>query len=191
MSEINEAFATGFAAAERGDLPTARSALGALNKLLPQTPAAFDTAGTPRGDPMRRVPEIQQLELLAVILSAEGNPDQAIAMAQQAVAAGEDLPYAFGPPSPEKPPHELLGELLLNKNRNAEARAAFAASLERAPQRTESLSGLARAESALGDKAAAIETWRQLLGIWKNADPDSVEREDARRHLSALAQIPH
>ena len=49
MPEINDAFATGFAAAERGDLPTARNALAALPDLLPQTPAAFD-------QPARRQP---------------------------------------------------------------------------------------------------------------------------------------
>ena len=126
MPKINDAFATGFAAAEGGDLPTARNSLATLLDLLPQAPAAFDAAGTPPGDPMRRVPQIQKLQLQAVILSAEGHGDEAIAMAQQAVAAGEGLPYAFGPPSPEKPSYELLGELLLKESRNAPARAAFA-----------------------------------------------------------------
>jgi len=189
MPEINDAFATGFAAAERGDLPTARSALATLLDLLPQTPAAFDAAGSPPADPMRRVPQIQKLQLQAVILSAEDHGDEAIAMAQQAVASSEELAYAFGPPSPEKPSYELLGELLLKENRNAPARAAFKASLERAPQRTESLLGLARAESAMGDKAAAAETWRQLLGIWKNADPGFGSREDVQRNLSAQSHV--
>jgi tetratricopeptide (TPR) repeat protein len=189
MPKINDASATGFAAAERGDLPTARNALATLLDLLPRTPAVFDAAGTPPADPMRRVPQIQKLQLQAVILSAEGHGDEAIVMAQQAVAAGEELPYAFGPPSPEKPSYELLGELLLKANRNAPARAAFEASLERAPQRTESLLGLARAESAMGDKAAAAETWRQLLGIWKNADPEYVEQENVQRNLSTLSHV--
>jgi cytochrome c-type biogenesis protein CcmH/NrfG len=105
------------------------------------------------------------------------------------VASSEELAYAFGPPSPEKPSYELLGELLLKENRNAPARAAFKASLERAPQRTESLLGLARAESAMGDKAAAAETWRQLLGIWKNADPGFGSREDVQRNLSAQSHV--
>ena len=96
MPEINDAFATGFAAAERGDLPTARNALAALRNLLPQTPAVFDAAGTPPADPMRRVPQIQNLQLQAVILSAEGHGDEAISMARQAVATGEELPVPPG-----------------------------------------------------------------------------------------------
>jgi tetratricopeptide (TPR) repeat protein len=187
MPEINDAFATGFAAAQRGDLPTARNALATLTELVPQTPATFDQAGTPPTDPMRQVPEIQKLQLQAVLLSAEGHGDEAIAMAQQAVTAGTELPYAFGPPSPEKPSYELLGELLLKENKNAPARAAFETSLQRAPERTESLLGLARAESAMGDKAAAAATYRHLLGIWKNADPDYGSRDDVQRNLSALS----
>jgi len=189
MPEINDAFATGFAAAERGDLPTAKNALATLLDLLPQTPTAFDAAGTPPADPMRRVPQIQKLQLQAVILSAEGHGGEAIAMAQQAVAASEELPYAFGPPSPEKPSYELLGELLLKENRSAPARAAFEASLQRAPHRTESLLGLARAESATGDNVAAAGTWRQLLGIWKNADPEYLAQENVQRNLSALSHL--
>jgi tetratricopeptide (TPR) repeat protein len=187
MSELNDAFATGFAAAERGDLPTARKALATMLELLPQSPAAFDRAGTPPGDPVRQLPQIQKLQLQAAILSAEGHGDQAIATAQQAVAIGGELPYEFGPPSPEKPSYEFLGELLLKENRNSSARAAFEASLRFVPQRTESLLGLARAESAMGDNAAAAQTYRQLLEIWKNADPDYVAQEDVRRNLSALS----
>lgn len=100
---------------------------------------------------------------------------------------GEELPYAFGPPSPEKPSSELLGELLLREKRSSAARAAFEASLQHAPLRTESLLGLARAEGAMGDKAAATKTWNQLLAIWKNADPDTGTRDEARRNLSALS----
>ena len=187
MPELNDVFATGFAAAQRGDLPTARKALATMLELLPQSPAAFDSAGTPPDDPVRRLPQIQKLQLQAAILSAEGHGDQAVAMVQRAVAIGGELPYAFGPPSPEKPSYELLGELLLKENRNSPARAAFEASLQRAPQRTESLLGLARAQSAMGDKAAAAQTYSQLLEIWKNADPDYVAREDVQRSLSALS----
>ncbi|MGB6159333.1 MAG: hypothetical protein WA891_19980 [Acidobacteriaceae bacterium] len=187
MPEINDAFATGFAAAERGDLPTADKALAAMSELVQQAPAVFDRAGSPPSDPMRQVPQIQKLQLQAVLLSAEGRGDEAIAMAQQAVTAGEKLPYAFGPPSPEKPSYELLGELLLKENRNAAAREAFEASLQRAPQRTASLLGLARAASAMGDKTAAAEAYRQLLRIWKNADSDYGLRDDVQRSLLALS----
>ena len=157
MPEFNFAFGTGFAAAELGDVAAARESLASLDQLLTQLPALFDHAGLPADDPARRVPQIQRLQIEAVILSAEGHGDQAIASMQQAIATGKDLPYAFGPPSPEKPSEELRGELLLKANKASEAREAFAASLQRAPRRAESLLGLARAESATGDKADAAK----------------------------------
>jgi tetratricopeptide (TPR) repeat protein len=184
MPEFNYAFGTGFAAAERGDVAAARESLTALEKLLAQLPGVFEEAGTPADDPARRVPEIQKAQLEAVLLAAEGHGDQAIAMMQQAIASGKDLPYAFGPPSPEKPSEELLGELLLQANQAARAREAFAASLERAPRRTQSLLGLARAESAMGDKAAAAKSYAELLRIWKNADAGYAPEEEAQRFVS-------
>ncbi|MFZ0584364.1 MAG: hypothetical protein WAN72_17525 [Candidatus Acidiferrales bacterium] len=184
MPEFNYAFGTGFAAAELGDVAAARESLASLDQLLTQLPALFDHAGLPADDPARRVPQIQRLQIEAVILSAEGHGDQAIASMQQAIAAGKDLPYAFGPPSPEKPSEELRGELLLKANKASEAREAFAASLQRAPRRAESLLGLARAESAMGDKADAAKSYAELLEVWKNADAGYAPKEEAQRYIS-------
>ncbi len=184
MPEFNQAFGAGFAAAEGGDLPAARQSLATLNELLPQLPAVFDRAEIPPTDPERRVPQIQMLELQAAILSAEGHADQAVAMMQQAVSNGTELPYAFGPPSPVKPADELLGELLLQEKKAPEARAAFEASLKLAPRRTQSLLGLARAESAMGDKAAAAGVYRELLQIGKDADQDYEPAIEVRRNTS-------
>ena len=187
MPEFNYAYGTGFAAAERDDVAAARESLASLERLLAQLPGVFDRTGTPADDPARRVPEIQKAQMEAVILSAEGHGDEAIATMRQAIASGKDLAYAFGPPSPEKPSEELLGELLLKANKAAQAREAFAASLERAPRRTESLLGLARAESAMGDKVAAAKSYAELLQIWKNADPGYAPEEEAQRFVSGAS----
>jgi tetratricopeptide (TPR) repeat protein len=184
IPQFNQAFGTGLAAAQLADLPAARKSLATLGRLLPQLPALFDHAGLSADDPSRRVPEIQKAQIEALLLSAEGHGDQAIAAMQQAVATGKDLPYAFGPPSPEKPSYELLGELLLKANKAPQAREAFEASLQRVPRRTQSLLGLARAESAMGDKVVAASSYRQLLQLWKNADPGYAPREEARRYVS-------
>ena len=184
MPQFDHAFGTGFAASELGDLPAARQSLTTLDRLLPQLPAVFDHAGRSADDPARRGPEIQKLQIEAEILSAEGRNDQAVAMMQKAAAMEEDLPAAFGPPYPEKPSDELLGELLLKKNNASQAREAFEASLKRAPRRAESLLGLARAESRMGDKTAAEAGYRELLQIWENADPDYAPKEEARRYIS-------
>ena len=116
-----------------------------------------------------------------------GAGEQAVAMARQAVTMGKNLPYAFGPPTPEKPSYELLGELLLKEHNNSPARAAFQASLLRAPKRTES-SLVWRAQKAPREtRQRQPQTWRQLLGIWKNADPSTV-RETTFSVISRLCR---
>jgi tetratricopeptide (TPR) repeat protein len=179
MPQFNDAYGRGLAAAEAGDVATAEAQLGHLNVLLPQTPALFDSGGIPPGNPDREVPQIQSLQLKAALLAAQGHIDDAVAAARQAVELGKNLAYAFGPPYPGKPSSELLGELLLRQNKPAEARAAFEAALEGMPNRTQTLLGLARAESAMGDRAAAAKSYGALLKIWNSADPSYPPRQEA------------
>ncbi len=183
--QFNTLFGAAFAAAQAGDLPTARKRLAAMDELLPRLPALFEQSGVPADDPLRRTPEIQKLEVQAAILAADGHLDQAVATMRQASAIGGDLPYEFGPPSPEKPVDEYLGELLLKQRQPEQARTAFEASLKLAPLRTESLLGLARAETAMGDTTATQNSYRELLRIWKNAEPGYAPKEEALRSVSA------
>ncbi len=187
IAEFYSAFGTGFAAAELGNVAAAQESLASLDGMLAQMPVLFDHDGLPADDPARRVPQIQRLQIEALNLSAEHHGDQAIATMRQAVMDGKDLPYAFGPPSPAKPSEELLGELLLKANKPSEAREAFAASLQRAPRRAESLLGLARAQSATGDKVGAANSYAELLKIWKNADPGYAPKEEAQRYISTAS----
>jgi eukaryotic-like serine/threonine-protein kinase len=55
-----------------------------------------------------------------------------------------------------------------------------------APDYVLCLLGTARAQ-ALFDRAAATRTYQQLLDIWKNADPDFIPAQEARRELAALS----
>jgi tetratricopeptide (TPR) repeat protein len=170
MPEFDQSFGTGFAAAERGDLAAARQSLAVMESVMPKLPALFDHAGMTPEDPERAVPGIERDELQAGILMAEGNGGQAIVLAQKAAAAAKSLPYAFGPPYPDKPAYELLGEILLHEHRAPEAEKAFQESLLRAPHRTQSLLGLLRASKAAGDQAAAGKAESELSKIWHAAD---------------------
>src|SRR5262249_57612846 len=69
------------------------------------------------------------------------------------------------------PTRELQGELLLRAHRPAEARAAFAAALERYPNRPRALLGLARAARQAGDRAAARDACGRLPSIWRHPHP--------------------
>ena len=91
----------------------------------------------------------------------------------------------FGPPNTFKPPHEAAGELLLELRRFAEAEEEFRLALERAPKRSASLLGFARAAKAQGKSADAATRYAELAANWRRADaglPDVAEaRSGARR----------
>ena len=95
-----------------------------------------------------------------------------MAYAGGAASRLDTMAFDFGPPVMVKPPHELLGELLLAVDRPGEAADAFTRSLQLAPLRSLSLLGLARAHKAAGHDVAAGASYRQLLAIWHQADAD-------------------
>lgn len=87
-------------------------------------------------DPTYRVrPDIVLLEARALVSELENDLPVAEKFLRDAVTLEETLPIAFGPPTIDKPTHELLGEFLLRRGRKDEARAAFEKALSRAPGR--------------------------------------------------------
>jgi len=102
---------------------------------------------------------------------------------QEAVALERALPPPMGPAQPIKPASELFGEILLELERPREAAAAFGRALERWPNRSLTLLGLARASAALGDRASARRYYRRLLVNWRSADPGLAELKEARTFL--------
>jgi tetratricopeptide (TPR) repeat protein len=95
----------------------------------------------------------------------------------------DGMAFDFGPPAPVKPPHELLGELLFATGKPAAACTEFEAALKKAPNRTQSLLGLARAQAASHDTAAAIAAYQRLVKIWHAADAGLPGLDEARRYL--------
>lgn len=87
-------------------------------------------------DPSYRVrPEILLLEAKGLLAELDGDLTGAEKLLRQAVVLEEKLPIAFGPPTIDKPTHELLGEFLLRRDRKEEARAEFEKALARTPGR--------------------------------------------------------
>jgi tetratricopeptide (TPR) repeat protein len=90
------------------------------------------------------------------------------------------LPPPLGLPRPLKPASELSGEVLLELGRPQEAAAAFETALERAPNRSLALLGLARAAAARGDRESARRHYGRFLANWRSADPALPELKEAR-----------
>jgi len=180
-----DAFATGYAAAERGEGELAASSLASLRQVL------VEEGANPKAD----AEDVADLGILAdelggLIASKAGDMEAAISQVRRAAAKYDGMAFDFGPPVSVKPPDELLGELLLKVKKAAEARAAFEASLKLAPRRARSLLGRARAESAMGDTAAATDTYGELLEIWKDADPGSRLTREAEHSISGGSLAP-
>jgi tetratricopeptide (TPR) repeat protein len=153
-------FIQGYGAAARGDEEGASRSLIELSR-------ANEAAGA-RVDP---IDAIMEIELKAMVKLAQGSNDEAVRLMRDATARQDAMPFDFGPPPVAKPTHELFGEMLLKLERPKEARAEFKRSLALAPRRVRSLFGLARAQTAMGDKTGARETYTTIRSIWHSADP--------------------
>jgi hypothetical protein len=126
-------------------------------------PAPAPSAVTDGGKSIR----IMERELTALIVLSKGQTDAAIAALKEAVQIEETMRPPNGSADPIKPSHELLGEVLLQAGRHAEAADAFDACLVRMPNRAHSLRGSARAHAAAGHKDVAAQREATLRSFWK------------------------
>jgi tetratricopeptide (TPR) repeat protein len=169
FGNVDDLFAIGMSAAHAGNGAAAETV---RRKLAERAQAAEE------GD-LRPAIAIMERELAASIARAEGRTSDAIAIMDAATQAELRLPAPLGLPHPIKPAPELLGEMLLEIGRPADARTAFERALTRNANRSLSILGLARAAAALKQPAAAREQYRKLLANWDGAD-DSPELREVR-----------
>jgi tetratricopeptide (TPR) repeat protein len=127
---------------------------------------------------------LQAKESQAFAAQAAGDVDSAVMKLKEAVAIEDSIDDLSQPPYPVIPARELLGTLLIELNRPADAREQFLETLKRTPGRPKAIYGLAQAAQATGDNAAARERYQEFLKIWKDADPDRPEVATARQFLA-------
>lgn len=179
----SDAFTTGYAAAMRNDKALAATSLATVRDMVSKEANAADV-----NQEQVNYDRIMAQELSALVASETGDLQSAVKQAQEAAAAYDAMAFDFGPPATVKPPDELVGELLLRQKQYPDARKAFEESLQRAPRRVESLTGLARAESGMGDDAAARASYGELAKIWKNADPGYAPKTEAETFVATHSQ---
>jgi tetratricopeptide (TPR) repeat protein len=177
-----DSFASGWLAIQAGDLDGARKT---LSEIRAHRGSSSGTTGYAARDGI--VAGILADELEALLLVKQSRGEDAAALLQKAAAAEEGLSFEFGPPEIVKPPHELLGEVLLEMHRPAEARRQFELALERTPRRSVSLLGEARAAGQAGDAAGSQRLYAELREIWKHADAGFAGLQEANHNLASLA----
>jgi len=157
--------ARGFAYANKGDKANAEAERTALAALADDsTLANYD-----RQFPATAMAQIALADLRGEIARTSGDLETAIAFFTKARDLEEALPYTE-PPYWHQPTSHLLGAALLQAGRAKDAAAAYERSLKTYRMDGWALFGLAQAQDAMGDKAAALATRKEFDQVWRLAD---------------------
>jgi len=116
---------------------------------------------------------------------AEERTEEAVDLARSAAELAEAAGKHPRTPGALLPPRELLGDMLLELNRPAEALVEYARSLREAPRRFNSLYGAARAAELSGSPERAKEYYDKLVEMTVD-ESTRPEVEQAREFLASL-----
>ncbi|MGH8676265.1 MAG: hypothetical protein ACREVG_18400 [Burkholderiales bacterium] len=177
-AESLHAFARGLGAARSGDAAAARGEIERLRSLHAKL-AAMKVAYWAEQS------EIQAQIVTAWALRAEGRNDDALA-AMRAAADREDASEKHVVvPGPMIPARELLGDLMMELDKPAEALAQYEASIGKEPNRFRGLYGAALAAERSGDKARARVHYEKLTAVTQGSDGKRPELVRARQILAS------
>ena len=126
---------------------------------------------------LKDLPLLTNLQIASRILEGErtmreGNADAAIAVLREAVAIEDGIPYSE-PPVWHHPPRQILGAVLLEAGRPAEAEGVYREDLKRFRENGWSLFGLAqslRAQHRVGRGGGRAAPIRARVGARRTSD---------------------
>lgn len=170
-------FGRGLSAAKSGNLAVARDDQARLAALRDGLLAAKSGYWADQVD-------IQRLLVAGWIARAEGRIDDAVQLTRAAADREDATEKHPVTPGPIVPARELLGELLLDLGRPAEALREFEASQLREPNRLRGYYGVARAAELSGDLAKAKLQYTQLVTLTAKSDTERPEVAQAKAFLS-------
>jgi hypothetical protein len=126
--------------------------------------------------------EIQRQAAAAWVALAQGRTDEALTLAREAADIEDATEKSAVTPGPIKPARELLGDMLLELRRPADALREFETAMKKEPNRFRTLYGAARAAEATGDRRKARDYSRALMEICQRADkPGRTELQQMRK----------
>jgi hypothetical protein len=151
-------FARALGAARSNNLQVARASIDSLAVLGTGLTAKNETYWAEQVA-IQRVAGQAWLEL------ASGRREEALKLMREAATREDATEKAAVTPGPLAPARELLGEMLMELGRPAEALAEFRTGLTREPNRYRTLDGARQAAAAAGDRAAATDYERQIAAL--------------------------
>ena len=170
-------FARGLGAARSGNVATARQDIERLSAL--HTALTTMKQGYWAGQV-----DIQRQTVAAWTARAEGRGDEAMKLMRAAADAEDASEKHIVTPGPIVPARELLGEMLLETNRPAEALVEFEASQRKEPNRFRGYYGAARAAALAGDRVKARDQYAKLVAVVERADTERPEIKEAKAYLA-------
>ena len=176
QAEAIVAFGRSLGAARTGNLGQAREDLAHITRLR-QALAA-------EGDPYwAEQIGIQEAAATAWIALAEKDTAGALAAMGDAASREDRSEKHVAMENRLSPMRELLGEMLLEAGRPADALREFERSLQTIPGRFRSIAGAADAAARSGNRAAATTYYRQLIALTSEADSERPAVTAARAFL--------
>ena len=167
-------FARALGAARSGSAAAARRDIDRLAELRDAVQTTNDAYWTEQV-------EIQRRAATAWVTLAEGRPADALTLMREAADREDATDKSAVTPGPIKPARELLGDMLLQLKRPAEALVEYETTLKKEPNRFRATYGAARAAKAAGQLQTASAYYASLLQITKGADqPGRKELTEAR-----------
>lgn len=126
--------------------------------------------------------DIQRRIASAWIALAEGRQTEALPLLREAADMEDRTDKSAISPGPIKPARELLGEMLLELKRPAEALKEFEATMAKEPNRFRGVYGAVRAAQDAGDRQKARTYAAKLIEICQRADtPGRPELQEAQK----------
>jgi tetratricopeptide (TPR) repeat protein len=177
-------FARALGAARSGQLDAARAEVAELERIHRELSAPK------RGGYWVAQAETQLLAVQAWIQFASKDVEPAIAKMRRAAELEATADKEAVTPGEVLPAGDLLGDMLLEAGRPAEALAAFEAVLTASPNRLNTLAGAGLAAERAGNPAKAREFYRQVVTVAERADPGLRRVDHARAFLQTGAGRP-
>jgi len=128
--------------------------------------------------------EVQRRAAAAFVARAQGNTNEALTLLRPAADLEGTMDKHPVTPAAVVPTRELLGDLLLELNRPADALKEFESTLVAEPNRFRSLYGAARAAEGAANAARARTFYTNLVSLCGNADTERPELREAKAFLA-------
>ena len=177
QTEAMTNFARALGAARGGEPVAAEKDVGELARIVAALKAAKD-------DYWATEVEVQRLGAAAWIAYGKGSREEALTLMRSAADMEDKSEKSAVTPGRLVPARELLGEMLLEMNRPAEALQAFENSEKHDPNRFRGLYGAAKAAALAGDQAKAKAFYGKLVVLVQNADTERPEVTEAKALLA-------